>query len=133
MAGQGCLGCRPPQRLQLVFEVLFRFSIVSTVAVLLSVIAYVFIWVTHASLARQMSSAFSRVRSDSLSSLLRILSSCTPSTIRSLMRLSVKLPNSHVFAFVRRSVTKWSIGSPACWVLVLKTCLSQVTFFLGLQ
>ena len=131
-----CLECRPPHRPHLVclrFVADCLWSIVSTLAVGLSLVVSDFICVDVASLARQISRAFCRERSVSLSSLLRMLSSFTPSTMRSLIKLSASSPNSQVFAFVRKSVTKWSMGSLGSWFLLLNTCLSQVTFFLGLQ
>ena len=135
MAGHDCLGCRPPHRPQfacLEFEIGFLWLIVAILAPGFSFVSD-FICVKAASLDRHISRAFWRVRDVSLSSLLRIPSSSTPSTMRSLnqMRLSVRVPNSHVLAFVRRSVTKWSMGSPGIWFLLLNTCLSQVTFSLG--
>ena len=95
---------------------------------------YVHSQASHAaSLDWHISRADCRVRDNSLSNLLRVQSSSTPSTMRSLIRLSVSSPNSHVLAFVCRSVTKWSMGSPGNCLLLLNKCLSQVTFFLGLQ
>lgn len=62
------------------------------------------------------------------SSLLRILSLIIPPAIRSLIRLSKSVPNSHDLALVLRSVTYWSVVSPI-------SCVedSHVTFFRGLQ
>ena len=58
--------------------------------------------------------ALSRVRSGFFSSLDRVRSLKTPQTIRSLIKLSVRVPNSHDFAFFLRSVAYWSIVSPGC-------------------
>ena len=53
-----------------------------------------------ASLALHMSIAFCNVRSASLSSLPRVLSHIIPQTIRSLIKPSLRSPNSHVFPLV---------------------------------
>ena len=131
------MGCRPPHRPQLAylgFEIGFLWPIVAILSPGLSFVSD-FICVEAASLDWHniISRVFWRVRDDSLSSLLRIPSSSTPFTMQSLMRLSVRVPNSHVLAFVHKSVTNWSMGSPGNWFLLLNTCLSQMTFFLGLQ
>ena len=55
-----------------------------------------FICVDVVSSARQMSRALSRVRSGFFSSLDRVRSLKTPQTIRSLIKLSVRVPNSHL-------------------------------------
>lgn len=72
------------------------------------------IWVLLISAARTVFKATSRV-----SSLLRKSCSLTlwlsiPHTILSFIRISLSVPNSQDLAFVRRSVTKASIGRPFC-------------------
>ena len=113
MAGHCCFGCCPPHRPQpvcLELGVDFRRSIVSILTVGLSLVSD-FICLVATSLARHMSRAFSRVRDDSRSNLLRVWSSSTPSTMRSRMRLSVSVPNSHVLALVHRSARsgQWAL------------------------
>ena len=92
-----------------------------------------FIWDDVVSLALHMSMAFCRVKSGSLRSLLRVLSQWIPHTILSLIKLSLRSLNSHVWALVLISVTYWSIASPLCWLRVLHTCLSHVMFLRGTQ
>ncbi len=84
-----------------------------------------------ASSARQMSMALERVRSACFNKRDLVLSLITPHTKRSLVRLSVRVPNSHVLTFLRKNliVTYWSTVSPGCWFRVLKS----LTFFLGIQ
>ena len=126
MVDTGICCCRPCH-----LSLQYLSKLVVGVTSLLGVLDNDFMCVAAASFARHMSSALSSVRSDSFSSLLRVRSSFVPHTIRSLIRLSVSVPNSQDFSFILRSVTYWSIDSSSCWFLVLKTCLSQVTFFLG--
>ena len=82
-----------------------------------------------ASSARQMSRAVASVRSAFFRRRDLVLSFMMPHMRRSLIRPSVSVPNSHVLALVRRSVTYSSMDSPVFCLRVLKTCLSQVMFF----
>ena len=93
----------------------------------------VFICCLECSDALQMSSAFSRVRSDSLSSLLRIVWLLLPHIIPSLIKPSLRSLNSHVDASFLSSVAYWSIVSPCSWFLMLNLCRSNVMFLRGLQ
>ena len=59
--------------------------------------------------------AFSRVRSEILSSLFFVLASLMPSTILSLIREFFKVLNSHVSLIFLNTVTYWLIVSPLSW------------------
>ena len=80
-----------------------------------------------------VSITFCSVKSVSLRSLPQVQSQVIPQTIRSRIRLSVRLTNLHVFALVLRSVMYWSKVSSLCWLHVLNMCLCHVTFLCGIQ
>ena len=101
-------------------------SLCSSWVILFSGVARDFICAVVISSARHMPMALSRVRLASFRSWLLVRSLKIPQTIRSLIRLSVSVPNSHVLALLRKSVAYWSIVSPDCWLQLLKTCLSHV-------
>ncbi len=105
----------------------------SEVAVCAGLVDIDFSCVSAASSARHISMALERVSSACFSKRDLVLSLMTPHTNLSLIRLSVRAPNSQVLALLRRSVTYRSIVSPGCWHRVLNTCRSHVTFFLGMQ
>ena len=108
MAGHCCLGCRPPHLPQpacLGFGVDFLRSMLSMPAVGLSLVSD-FSCVKATSLDQHISRAVCRVRDDFQSNLLCVLSSRTPSTMQSLIRLSVSLSNSHALAFVKSTLTR---------------------------
>ena len=92
-------------------------------------LAFHLLWITficwvEVSAARQISIAFCRDNYVSRNNLLRTESFITPQTSLSLMRESVKSPNSHDFDKILSSVTYESIDSPSFWFRVLNWCLS---------
>ena len=95
----------------------------------------VFICCLECSDALQMPSAFSRVTSDSLSSLSRIVWLLIPHIILSRVKPSLRSLNSHVDTSFLSSVAYWSIVSPCSLFLdlVLNLCRSNVMFLRGLQ
>ena len=90
-----------------VFSCLYQQHLLRLFVVGLAVLPAVndFICTVVISFARHMSRAFYSVKPGSLSNLLRVWSSMMPHTMRSLIRLSVSVPNSHDFALVLRLVT----------------------------
>ena len=92
-----------------------------------------FICISVAYADRSTSSAFSSVRSDTLSNLSLAFVLFTPSTIRSLTRDFFNVPNSHVSQSFLNIVTYWSTLLPLSWALEKNFYLSYLTFFFGSQ